>query len=389
MRSRRTSAAARRLRSTTRGSTTRPRRAARPPARSRTSPTASSSSTRPASCATGTRPRRRSRGVAARDVLGRQATEALPGWAGVAGRVPVAEDPASPARPETLPLELAGGERWLSISAVGFARGHGLRLPRPDRGAGARAAAVRLRLDGLARAANAARRDLRRRADAAAARRRAARGAARRAARRDRGRVRPARAHGQRHPLGEPARQRDDAGRDRALRPARAGRDRAAGVPRPRARRQSSSRSRRRPMCPPWRPIPTRCARCSRTSSRTRSSTRPTAAGSRSRSRAAGNQVRFAVTDQGLGIPGPEQRRIFDKFYRLDPHLTRGRRRHRPRPLHLPRARPPHGRPHLGRVAARAPARPSRSSCRPPDRRGPREGRPEGRPVACCGLLSV
>ena len=33
---------------------------------------------------------------------------------------------------------------------------------------------------------------------------------------------------------------------------------------------------------------------------------------------------RFDVRDQGLGIPGPEQRRIFDKFYRLDPDLTRG-----------------------------------------------------------------
>ena len=62
-------------------------------------------------------------GVAARDVLGRPATEAMPGWAAVAGRVPVAEDPATPARPETLPLELPGGERWLSISAVGFGEG--------------------------------------------------------------------------------------------------------------------------------------------------------------------------------------------------------------------------------------------------------------------------
>jgi two-component system phosphate regulon sensor histidine kinase PhoR len=34
--------------------------------------------------------------------------------------------------------------------------------------------------------------------------------------------------------------------------------------------------------------------------------------------------VRFAVRDQGLGIPVDEQARIFDKFYRLDPNLTRG-----------------------------------------------------------------
>ena len=34
--------------------------------------------------------------------------------------------------------------------------------------------------------------------------------------------------------------------------------------------------------------------------------------------------IRFAVSDHGLGIPAPEQRRIFEKFYRLDPDMTRG-----------------------------------------------------------------
>ena len=34
--------------------------------------------------------------------------------------------------------------------------------------------------------------------------------------------------------------------------------------------------------------------------------------------------VRFAVEDEGLGIPAAEQRRIFEKFHRLDPNLTRG-----------------------------------------------------------------
>jgi signal transduction histidine kinase len=38
----------------------------------------------------------------------------------------------------------------------------------------------------------------------------------------------------------------------------------------------------------------------------------------------AGQLVRFAVHDRGLGIPQAEQRRIFDKFYRLDPQMTRG-----------------------------------------------------------------
>jgi len=37
-----------------------------------------------------------------------------------------------------------------------------------------------------------------------------------------------------------------------------------------------------------------------------------------------GNRIRFRVQDEGLGIPTSEQSRIFEKFYRLDPQLTRG-----------------------------------------------------------------
>jgi len=37
-----------------------------------------------------------------------------------------------------------------------------------------------------------------------------------------------------------------------------------------------------------------------------------------------GESVRFTVRDSGLGIPLDEQERIFQKFYRLDPNLTRG-----------------------------------------------------------------
>jgi two-component system phosphate regulon sensor histidine kinase PhoR len=37
-----------------------------------------------------------------------------------------------------------------------------------------------------------------------------------------------------------------------------------------------------------------------------------------------GAHVRFSVTDEGLGVPYAEQRRIFEKFYRVDPNMTRG-----------------------------------------------------------------
>jgi two-component system phosphate regulon sensor histidine kinase PhoR len=37
-----------------------------------------------------------------------------------------------------------------------------------------------------------------------------------------------------------------------------------------------------------------------------------------------GRNVRFEVRDEGLGIPPAEQGRVFEKFYRLDPEMTRG-----------------------------------------------------------------
>src|SRR6266540_3479265 len=55
-------------------------------------------------------------------VVGRRAEEVLPGWDLLAGTVPVSRAPG-PAAAETVPFELEGGERWLSISGVGFGDG--------------------------------------------------------------------------------------------------------------------------------------------------------------------------------------------------------------------------------------------------------------------------
>ena len=61
-------------------------------------------------------------GLPREDVVGKAAEEVLPGWHHLAARVPVAGAPG-PALTETMPLELVGGERWLSISGVGFDEG--------------------------------------------------------------------------------------------------------------------------------------------------------------------------------------------------------------------------------------------------------------------------
>jgi signal transduction histidine kinase len=37
-----------------------------------------------------------------------------------------------------------------------------------------------------------------------------------------------------------------------------------------------------------------------------------------------GNQVRFSVRDEGIGMPADELEHVFEKFHRLDPNLTRG-----------------------------------------------------------------
>ncbi len=63
-------------------------------------------------------------GLRAADVVGRQVAEAIPGWPEIAPLVPVVAEQERPAaRAETVPLEIAGRELWLSMSGVGFADG--------------------------------------------------------------------------------------------------------------------------------------------------------------------------------------------------------------------------------------------------------------------------
>jgi PAS domain S-box-containing protein len=58
-------------------------------------------------------------GLASSAVVGRAASEAIHGWQQLADRIPVATAP-EPAHADTLPIETERGERWISISGVEF-----------------------------------------------------------------------------------------------------------------------------------------------------------------------------------------------------------------------------------------------------------------------------
>ena len=64
-------------------------------------------------------------GIGAEEALGRRIEDVLTGWPTVAGLIPVAggPDPGDPAASKTLPLELGGKELWLAISGVRFVDG--------------------------------------------------------------------------------------------------------------------------------------------------------------------------------------------------------------------------------------------------------------------------
>src|SRR5919202_963332 len=58
-------------------------------------------------------------GLAGEAVLGRKAPRVIPGWSELVPRIPVAPSPGPAAtRPETVPLEVRGRELWLSVSGV-------------------------------------------------------------------------------------------------------------------------------------------------------------------------------------------------------------------------------------------------------------------------------
>jgi PAS domain S-box-containing protein len=61
--------------------------------------------------------------LSAADVVGKPAAESIPGWPQIVERVPLADAPAAATRAETVPLQLPGRELWLSITGVSFAEG--------------------------------------------------------------------------------------------------------------------------------------------------------------------------------------------------------------------------------------------------------------------------
>ena len=59
-------------------------------------------------------------GIAPASALGRPVSEVLPGWDSIVGGVPVSPVPGPSARDATVPLDVSGRELWLSLSGVEF-----------------------------------------------------------------------------------------------------------------------------------------------------------------------------------------------------------------------------------------------------------------------------
>ena len=218
-------------------------------------------------------------GLTPDEVLGRGAGDAIAGWKGLADSIPVGTA-AESVQPETFPLETDRGERWISISGVDFFGG----IVYAFRDVTDARRLEELKADFVATASHELRTPLAAVYGAAQTlappRLRARRGRAQPLRLADRGRVRAAQPHRERDPAGEPARRRQARPRRGALRRRRP--HPAGGRVRARARAAANPLrdDRRRRHADPSRPTATACARCSSTSSRTRSSTRRTAASS-------------------------------------------------------------------------------------------------------------
>ena len=161
--------------------------------------------------------------------------------------------------------------------------------------------------------------------------------------------VRAARATGQRHPAHEPGGVRTAGARQRAGRRPRRRRE-VIEAARTHAPEELSLELEAPCRSPRSRLTATSSGRCLRTSSATRSSTRPARAGSRFGSSSADRAPPIGVRDQGVGIPAPEQPADLREVLPPRPEHGPRRERHGSRPLHLPRARPAHGGQHLGRI---------------------------------------
>jgi PAS domain S-box-containing protein len=263
-------------------------------------------------------------GLAAADVEGRPADEAVAGWAQLAARVPVASaEAAEAARPQTLPLELAGRELWLSISGVSFGEGtvFAFRNVTEERGV------EKLKSDFVSTVSHELRTPLA-----------AIYGAALTLRRPDLGDD-----EAQREALlaviaSESQRlariindilwtSRIESGGLQVTIEACDGAELAEGVVQsallhlpPNVRLELALPDE----LPPVAADPDKVRQVLTNMLENAIKYSPDGGRVELRVEARDSTVRFAVTDEGLGIPPGEQRRIFEKFYRLDPDLTRG-----------------------------------------------------------------
>jgi two-component system, OmpR family, phosphate regulon sensor histidine kinase PhoR len=263
-------------------------------------------------------------GLDALAVLGKTPADALPGWSTIEPLVPVATAPASAARySEALPLELADGERWISISAVEFPAGrvYAFRDLTEERGLD------RLKSDFVATVSHELRTPL-------------------------------AAVYGAAMTLRRADIELDDERRDRLLAVIASESDRLARIINEvlaASRLESGAFTLTLESCDP-KALTEQVVDAARTHAPagvtielTLTSDLPAVAADPDMMRqvltnlvenavkyspAGGcvhvalegqeGRVRFAVRDEGLGIPLREQEKIFEKFYRLDPNLTRG-----------------------------------------------------------------